>query len=62
MVVKIAKKSGEEINMYHAVGWGGQEIIILSELNTVVVFTGGNYIPNVKAIEILEEYILPAIN
>lgn len=60
--LKSYKKSGKEINMYHAVGWGGQEIIILSELNTVVVFTGGNYIPNVKAIEILEEYILPAIN
>ena len=60
--LKSYKKSGEEINMYHAVGWGGQEIIILPELNTVVVFTGGNYIPNVKVIAILEEYILPAIN
>ncbi len=60
--LKSYKKSGEEINMYHAVGWGGQEIIILPELNAVVVFTGGNYIPNVKVIEILEEYILPAIN
>jgi len=60
--LKSYTKSGEEINMYHAVGWGGQEIIILPELNTVVVFTGGNYIPNVKVIEILEEYILPAIN
>jgi len=60
--LKSYTKSGEEINMYHAVGWGGQEIIILPELNTVVVFTGGNYIPTVKVIEILEEYILPAIN
>jgi len=60
--LKSYKKSGEDINMYHAVGWGGQEIIILPELNTVVVFTGGNYIPNVKVIAILEEYILPAIN
>ena len=60
--LKSYTKSGEEINMYHAVGWGGQEIIILPELNTVVVFTGGNYIHNVKTIEILEEYILPAIN
>jgi len=47
--------------MYHAVGWGGQEIIILPELNTVVVFTGGNYSGSVKVIQILEEYILPAI-
>lgn len=60
--LKSYKKSGEEINMYHAVGWGGQEIIILPELNTVVVFTGGNYISNVKVVEILDKYILPAIN
>lgn len=60
--LKSYTKSGEEINMYHAVGWGGQEIIILPELNTVVVFTGGNYVPNVNVFEILEKYILPAIN
>ncbi|MGZ5472198.1 MAG: hypothetical protein ACXWE0_11055 [Nitrososphaeraceae archaeon] len=60
--LKSYKMSGEEINMYHAVGWGGQEIIILPELNTVVVFTGGNYISNVKVVEILDKYILPAIN
>jgi len=60
--LKSYTKSGEEINMYHAVGWGGQEIIILPELNTVVVFTGGNFVPNVKVMEILEDYILPAIN
>ena len=59
--LKSFSKSGEEINMYKAVGWGGQEIIILPELNTVVAFTGGNYIPIVKVSEILENYILPAI-
>jgi CubicO group peptidase (beta-lactamase class C family) len=56
------KKSGKEINMYHAVGWGGQEIIILPELNTVVVFTGGNYISISPAFILLDKYILPAIN
>ena len=60
--LKSYKKSEGEINMYHAVGWGGQGIIILPELNTVVVFTGGNYIREVKVIELFEEYILPAIN
>ncbi len=59
--LKSYTKPGKEINMYSALGWGGQGIIILPELNTVVVFTGGNYIHNVKMIEILEEYILPAI-
>jgi CubicO group peptidase (beta-lactamase class C family) len=56
------KKSGNEINMYHAVGWGGQEIIILPELNAVVVFTGGNYISISPAFIILDKYILSAIN
>ncbi len=60
--LKSYTKSEKKVNMYHAVGWGGQEIIILPELNTVVVFTGGNYIRKVKALEILEKYILPAIN
>ena len=55
------KKSGKEINIYHAVGWGGQEIIILPELNTVVVFTGGNYISISPAFILLDKYILPAI-
>jgi len=30
--------------MYYAGGWGGQLIMVLPELNTVVVFTGGNYV------------------
>ncbi|MGL6268860.1 MAG: serine hydrolase domain-containing protein, partial [Chitinophagaceae bacterium] len=56
------KRAGKEINIYHAVGWGGQDIIILPELNTVVVFTGGNYISISPAFLILDKYILPAIN
>lgn|GEM_PF-3987160 len=51
--LKSYKRSGAEMNIYHAVGWGGQEIIILPEQNTVVVFTGGNYVSTLKAIEIL---------
>ena len=60
--LKSYTKSGNKINMFNAGGWGGQEIIILPELNAVVVFTGGNYISNVKVFEILEKYIIPAIN
>jgi len=48
--------------MFNAGGWGGQEIMIIPELNTVVVFTGGNYLSDVRVFNILEEYILPAIN
>jgi len=60
--LKSFSKSGKEINLNKAVGWGGQEIIVIPELNTVVVFTGGNYIPIVRVSEILEKYIIPAIN
>ena len=49
------------IELYSALGWGGQEIMVLPQLNTTVVFTGGNYTANVEVFEILEQYILPAI-
>jgi CubicO group peptidase (beta-lactamase class C family) len=55
-------KSGKRINMYYAGGWGGQFIMVIPELNTVVVFTGGNYTSFRPAFEILKQYILPAFN
>ncbi len=45
---------------YAASGWGGQEIIISPELQSVIVFTGGNYSSNSGPMEILRSYILPA--
>lgn len=52
-----------EYHSYFASGWGGQHIIIISELETVIVFTGGNYFTNEKisCYEIVEEYIIPAL-
>jgi CubicO group peptidase (beta-lactamase class C family) len=55
-------KSGREINMFWALGWGGQKIIVLPEVNTVVVFTGGAYASEIKNFAILEKYIIPAMN
>jgi len=52
----------KEINMFYAGGWGGQEIRVFPEVNTVVVFTGGNYTSKVKTFNILEKYIIPAFN
>ena len=54
--------SGKEINMYYAGGWGGQYIMVFPELDTVVVFTGGNYTSKVKNFGIIEKYILSAID
>jgi CubicO group peptidase (beta-lactamase class C family) len=53
-------KAGKRINMYYAAGWGGQYIMVIPDLNTVVVFTGGNYITQRPSFEILKKYILPA--
>jgi CubicO group peptidase (beta-lactamase class C family) len=47
---------------YFADGWGGQQIIIFSDINLVVVFTGGNYYDTLPNGEILVRYILPAID
>ena len=55
-------KSSKRINMYYAAGWGGQYIMVIPELNTVVVFTGGNYLSYRPPFEILKKYIIPAFN
>jgi CubicO group peptidase (beta-lactamase class C family) len=47
---------------YFAEGWGGQMIYVFSDLNMVVVFTGGNYYDSIPNDEILSRYILPAAN
>jgi CubicO group peptidase (beta-lactamase class C family) len=54
-------KSGKSYETYNAGGWGGQKIYVIPELNTVVVFTGGNYTSTVKAHKIIQKYIIPAI-
>jgi CubicO group peptidase (beta-lactamase class C family) len=54
-------KSGKSINMYAASGYGGQHIMILPELNTVITFTGGNYVTKRPPFKILEKYFIPAI-
>jgi CubicO group peptidase (beta-lactamase class C family) len=53
--------SGKRIDMYTASGWGGQHIMIFPSLNTVVVFTGGNYVTKRPPFKILKRYIIPAL-
>lgn len=52
---------GNPVGIYLALGWGGQKIMVLSDLDMVVVFTGANYNAKVHQFEILERFILPAI-
>ena len=42
--------------------WGGQLIMVLPELNTVDVFTGGNYVAKRPDFKILEEFVIPAFD
>ena len=46
---------------YFAAGWGGQRISIFPEQQIVVVFTGGNYVGQEPTDEILNNFILPAV-
>jgi len=59
---RLFSNSDERINMYYAGGWGGQNIMVFPELNTVVVFTGGNYTSKTTIFKILKKYIIPAID
>jgi CubicO group peptidase (beta-lactamase class C family) len=55
-------ESGNTIHMYAASGFGGQHIMVLPEVNTVVVFTGGNYYSKRPPFKILKKYIIPALH
>ena len=59
---KQLSRSGGRMDTFWADGWGGQRIVVVPELDTVVVFTGGNYASKVTAQSILEKYIFPAID
>ena len=53
--------AGKKINGFWANGWGGQKIMVLPEIKTVIVFTGGNFNSKVQNLKILEKYIFPSI-
>jgi CubicO group peptidase (beta-lactamase class C family) len=50
-----------EYGTYTAAGWGGQRISVFPSLDMVVVITGGNYLGADPADEMMEEFILPAV-
>jgi CubicO group peptidase (beta-lactamase class C family) len=53
--------AGKRARLFKASGWGGQAIIVVPDLNLVIVFTGGNYVVKKHYHEILERFVLPAI-
>lgn len=54
--------SGRRLNTFWASGWGGQKILVIPELDTVVVFTGANYTSKITTWRMLEKYVFPAIH
>jgi len=49
------------VDSFYAAGWGGQRITVFPSLDMVVVFTGGNYLAEEPADEIIGRHILPAV-
>lgn len=56
------KLGPESVDTYQASGWGGQRIIVIPALRSVVVITGSNYIRRDPGNDMMYNYILPAID
>ena len=54
--------NNDDISMFFALGWGGQKIIVIPDLDVVVAFNGANYTSKVHQFEIMESFVLAAIN
>jgi CubicO group peptidase (beta-lactamase class C family) len=55
------QRNGLSLRAFSALGWGGQRITIVRDLNLVVVFTGANYTTAEPCDEMMQSYILPSI-
>ncbi|OGU57034.1 MAG: hypothetical protein A2V66_05585, partial [Ignavibacteria bacterium RBG_13_36_8] len=58
---RILHSNNNTYESFKAMGWGLQEIFVFRSLNMVIVFTGANYVTDAPCDEIIENYILPAI-
>jgi len=58
---KTSTSRKKEADLFFALGWGGQKIIVVPDLEMIVVFTGANYTSKVHQFEILERFIMPSI-
>ncbi len=53
---------GNPVTWFSALGWGGQKISIVPELDMVIVFTGANYNSKVHNFEIIKRFILKGLH
>ena len=55
---------GSVIETVYALGYGGQYMFVIEELDMIVVYLGGNYERSFaysQALEIMNNYILPSV-
>ncbi len=51
-----------DIDSYVGIGWGGQYVFVMPDLELVVVLTGGNYDESIRyAYDIIETHVLAAL-
>ncbi|MDH3245162.1 MAG: beta-lactamase family protein [Saprospiraceae bacterium] len=55
------KHNGATITAFLAGGWGGQQIVVIPALESVIVLTGGAYMNRVKEYRLIEKYLLAAM-
>lgn len=55
------RSEGHKVELFYASGFGGQQIFVIPDLDTVVVFTGGNYHRMLYNLKIIKRYVLPAV-
>ncbi len=60
--LKRYRLGADSLDSYQASGWGGQKIIVLPKLRTVVVITGNNYSRRDPGNDMMCNYILPSID
>jgi len=59
--LKSFSRANKPIRAYIRSGWGGQAIVLLPEFDMLVVSTGGNYVDPDPVLDLVREYLLPAI-
>ncbi len=58
---KELKAGNKKMDIYWALGWGGQKIIIIPEKEAVIVFTGGDYNSGTKHFGFVVDYLIQAM-
>jgi CubicO group peptidase (beta-lactamase class C family) len=59
---KTFRSGANSYQTYFAQGWGGQCIFVFPAIDMIVVYTGGNYYTSSPMLELINNYILPALH